>query len=186
MINTGSLTVKDGGFISSSALSLNGNSGSITINTGKLVLADGGYISSSTFGNGSGQTIAIDATESVDIRGSYLAPSLLDSPRQLTYSTIRAAAIVLPPNSRQALGLPDRPTGNSGRIIINTPRLNVTDGAEVSVRNEGLGNAGNLEIHANSILLDREGKITANTFSGAGGNITLQVRDALILSLIHI
>ncbi len=50
----------------------------------------------------------------------------------------------------------------------------------VSVRHDGTGNAGILQINANSIVLDK-GAIAASSFLGTGGDIELQVRDGLIL-----
>jgi large exoprotein involved in heme utilization and adhesion len=49
----------------------------------------------------------------------------------------------------------------------------------------GTGNAtssgGNIEVTSGSIFLDKQGTITAATTFGAGGNITLNVRDILLL-----
>ncbi len=75
--------------------------------------------------------------------------------------------------------------GNGGDISINTERLVVQDGATISVAAvEGsTGQAGTLDITANSLDLNR-GSITAETgTSGAGGgaNITLQISDLLTL-----
>ncbi|MGH2412417.1 MAG: hypothetical protein ACRDEA_01710 [Microcystaceae cyanobacterium] len=72
-------------------------------------------------------------------------------------------------------------TGNSGDVTINTGRLSVTNGARVSVTNDGSGNAGRLRIKADSIVLDNQGGITASTVSGEGGNIELRVGDILLL-----
>jgi large exoprotein involved in heme utilization and adhesion len=70
-------------------------------------------------------------------------------------------------------------------VTINTPQLNVTDGALINVRNDGTGTAGRIVVNAHSILLDNKGAITARSGeSGEGENeasITLNVRDALIL-----
>jgi large exoprotein involved in heme utilization and adhesion len=45
----------------------------------------------------------------------------------------------------------------------------------------GSGNAGNLDITAREIRLDRQGKLLANTTSGNGGNINLQLQNLLLL-----
>ena len=45
----------------------------------------------------------------------------------------------------------------------------------------GTGDAGTLEIVADSIRLEDRGKLIATTTSGEGGNINLQVRDILQL-----
>ncbi len=82
---------------------------------------------------------------------------------------------------QQFLGLPAKPSGDSGNVTINTPVLIVNDSAEVTVKNDGTGKAGILNINANLILLNSKGKITASTQSGTGGNIDLQAKDGLIL-----
>ena len=51
----------------------------------------------------------------------------------------------------------------------------------MTVRNDEAGQGGFLNINANSIFLDSNGKITASTQSGGGGDIDLQIKDALIL-----
>jgi large exoprotein involved in heme utilization and adhesion len=61
--------------------------------------------------------------------------------------------------------------------------LQVLEGAEVTVSSTGLesGTAGNLDITAESINLNEQGKIKAETEAGQGGNITLQDLDVLVL-----
>jgi large exoprotein involved in heme utilization and adhesion len=59
--------------------------------------------------------------------------------------------------------------------------LIVQDGASVSVSSLGTGNAGTIAIKANSLRLDNQGEITAETVSGNGGNMLLQVQDLLLL-----
>ena len=64
---------------------------------------------------------------------------------------------------------------------INTPYLKVTDGAEVTVRNDGTGDAGIVSINTDDILVDQGAGITASTELGDGGNIMLQVDKTLLL-----
>ncbi|MHC5827249.1 MAG: filamentous hemagglutinin, partial [Nostoc sp.] len=51
----------------------------------------------------------------------------------------------------------------------------------VGVTSQGSGNGGSLKITANTIRLDRQGSIQAQTESGNGGNINLQVGKLLLL-----
>ncbi|HIK53026.1 MAG TPA: S-layer family protein [Oscillatoriales cyanobacterium M59_W2019_021] len=75
--------------------------------------------------------------------------------------------------------MPERPTGNSGNLRIETPVLTVTDGARVNVQHDGTGNAGTLSIDADLIRLDTGGGISATTQSGEGGNIALNIQETL-------
>jgi large exoprotein involved in heme utilization and adhesion len=62
-------------------------------------------------------------------------------------------------------------------VTINTPVLLVTDGARVSVGNQGRGNAGLIRLNAGLLQLDKKGSITANSNSGEGGNIYLETNS---------
>jgi filamentous hemagglutinin family protein len=162
--------------IGASAISPSGNAGSITLNTARLSLEGGALISSSTYGSGQGGTIAINAAESVTLSGSrFSLPRLL-----WEGSTIRTAGVLLPASLRAKGNLPNEVTGSAGSIILNTPKLAVTDGAEVAVRHDSSGRGGMLEINADAIVLDLNGRLTGNTASGGGGDISVQT-DLLTL-----
>ena len=71
-------------------------------------------------------------------------------------------------------------TGKIGKLVVNTPRLQITDGAVVGVDHQGVGDAGKLEINAGSIRLDNGARLTAATFQGEGGNIFVQANDLIM------
>ncbi|MCA1995181.1 MAG: filamentous hemagglutinin N-terminal domain-containing protein, partial [Coleofasciculus sp. S288] len=150
-----------------------GQAGNLEINTNKLVLRAGGRINASTFGSGNSGNISVNATESVEVSGTV--------PGTTNSSLIIASANLLDELNRMLFGLPPMPSGDSGNVTINTPLLSVTDGAQVTVRNDGTGKAGMLRVNAGSIFLDDGGGITASTSSGQGGNIELQLRDVLLM-----
>ncbi|MEL7244534.1 MAG: filamentous hemagglutinin N-terminal domain-containing protein [Cyanobacteria bacterium J06573_2] len=150
-----------------------GNAGNLIVNTESLVLKDGGRVDSSTLAFGNSGSVTINASDFVEVSGTVpgsINPSLIISGANITDETFR-----------QFVGLPDVPSGDSGNVNINTPLLKVSDGAEITVKNDGAGKGGILNINANSIQLNSKGKITASTQSGTGGNIDLQVKDGLIL-----
>jgi large exoprotein involved in heme utilization and adhesion len=73
-------------------------------------------------------------------------------------------------------------TGNGGSIIISNPvELAITDGNRIAVDSRGGGNAGDLQIQADKITLDRGALLSATTASGKGGNIALRSQDFLLL-----
>ena len=150
-----------------------GNAGSLTISTGSLVIKDGGRVDSSTGASGNSGSVTINATDFIEVSGSV--------PGSVNHSLIISSANFIDESLQQLLGLPPIPSGNSGNVTINSPVLKVSDGAEVTVRNDGIGRGGILNINANSTLLNSTGKITASTQSGGGGNIDLQLKDGLIL-----
>lgn len=67
-------------------------------------------------------------------------------------------------------------TGDAGNIRIETGELSVRDGAQVSVRSISDSQAGNLDLQADRLLLDR-GILTAEAAGGDSGNITVRSRQ---------
>ncbi len=123
--------------------------------------------------SGNGGKLTINASESIEVRGT--------SPNGELISRIGASAPITPATFRRIYQLPDRPTGNSGSLTINTPKLQIDNGGRVTVNNQGLGNGGNLNISANSLRLDKKSQLSANTASGEGGNISLNLQSDLVL-----
>ncbi|MEO1430748.1 MAG: filamentous hemagglutinin N-terminal domain-containing protein [Cyanobacteria bacterium J06633_8] len=160
--------------IGSSAVSGEGNAGSVTLNTPRLAVLDGTIVSTSTFGFGNAGEIIVNA-DSVEVSGFFSNSS---SPQP---GAIRAAAIQLNPLSRRFFNLPDFPTANAGTVTINAKNVNVTDRGQITVRNDGTNSGGNLNINANSIFINSDAGITASTISGEGGNINLNLQSDLIL-----
>jgi filamentous hemagglutinin family protein len=154
-----------------------GNAGNLTVNTARLVLRDGGRIDASTFASGDAGNVSVNATKSVEVSGTVAG--------SLNPSLITSSANILDEALRRAFGLPDKPTGDSGNVTIKTNQLKVTDGAQVTVRNDGTGGAGALTVNARSIFLDTKGALTA--VSGESGereneaSITLNVQNSLRL-----
>lgn len=151
-----------------------GNAGNVLINTSRLVVQDGARVDASATSTGNAGNITINASESIEVRGTF--------PESINPSLITASANILEPPLRELFGLPEVPSGNSGSIAINTPQLQVMDQAQVTVRNDGIGDAGNLEIKADELEINTNGGITAAVQEGAGGVIELEVADFLNLN----
>ena len=150
-----------------------GDGGKIEINTPQLRLLDGGAVSPAAFASGAAGSVTLNVSEFLEVRGRVRGTEI---PTQ-----VRSSADVPDPALQRAFQLPPIPNAISGDVTINTPQLHVTDGASISVRNVGSNNAGDLQINAESVFLDRQGTIAASTASGEGGNIDLRVRDSLQL-----
>jgi large exoprotein involved in heme utilization and adhesion len=134
-----------------------GNAGTLTINTGQLTVRDGALVSASTSGTGQGGVLNVTA-DAVEVSGT-------SSNGQFTsglYFDARSAA-------------------NSRGIEIDTGRLVVRDGGQVTVSGTSSQASGNLDVRAGSIFLDTQGKLTATTASGEGGNIRLRVGDSILM-----
>ena len=151
-----------------------GNAGNVSLETKNLIVQDGGRVDASATASGNAGNLTIDASDSILVTGTV--------PNSLNPSLIIASANILDPELRQFLGLPERPSGNSGSVTIDTPQLQIMDGGQVTVRNDGTGDAGDLAVKANSINLSNGGSISAAIEEGKGGTINLEVADSLNLT----
>ncbi|MEQ9236291.1 two-partner secretion domain-containing protein [Coleofasciculus sp. E2-BRE-01] len=129
-----------------------GNAGELKIDTERLVLQGGGQISATTFDSGQGGIIEVNASESVDVNGSG-----------------------------SGLFFESRSLANARGITLNTGRLTVENGGQLTVSGSGSGTSGDLEITADSIFLTNQGRLRATTTASEGGNIRLDVTDSIIM-----
>ena len=169
----------NGGDTVVSAASLGkGNGGSVKVNTARLWLQDGAGIGASAFGKGDAGTVTINASESV---------TLLDTLANRFTTTNISSRVGRPiPIFRTLFGLDPIPTANAGEITINTSELTISgdpdsQDAQIRVRNEGFGDGGELVIKADTINLNYGASIASSTFSGQGGDITLDIKNSLRL-----
>jgi filamentous hemagglutinin family protein len=148
-----------------------GSAKTLILDTQKLQLLDGGVVAGTSFFIGNGGDIQVNATESIQISGRS----------QVNQSSINSSTLKPEPLLRELFGLPDILSANAGNVRITTPNLILTDGGTVSVTNQGSGNGGSLNITADRIQLKNQGLIQAQTASGNGGDISLQVGNFLLM-----
>ncbi|MDV2998141.1 MAG: hypothetical protein N4J56_007846 [Chroococcidiopsis sp. SAG 2025] len=111
-------------------------------------------MSSNSLGRGEAGSIFIQVTEAVDLIGRSTDNSLV--------SSVSARA---------------RSSANAGNLTVDAKQLNIRDGAQLSVRNDGVGTAGTLQVNADRISLSNNGNITATSTSGEGGDIFLNSQN---------
>lgn len=154
-----------------------GEGGQIEINTKDLAIENGSQIQALA-GDGAGGTIAINASETVDISGtgtlrrSDLAGNVSET--ELNSGFFASSGIEGLPSAEQ-------PLGKSGNLIINTPNLSIRDRGQISVSNFGIADAGDIQITTSDLNLDTLGTIIANTASGEGGSIAVDAEGLVIL-----
>ncbi|KAM3102308.1 filamentous hemagglutinin N-terminal domain-containing protein [Phormidesmis sp. 146-12] len=136
-----------------------GQGGNVSIITGTLSLTNGGRVGTDTFGQGNAGNVTIMARDAVSFDGTGS-----NGFNSGAYSQVQSRGI-----------------GQGGTIAIDTERFSITNGAQLSASSEGQGAAGNLEVAARQLRLDNQGSIQAQTISGQGGDITLQVPALLLL-----
>ncbi|NEP32643.1 MULTISPECIES: S-layer family protein [unclassified Moorena] len=139
------------------------NAGDLKIATGELIVSDGAAVSARTLGEGDGGNLTVDASSKIQLIG--------------TSADGRSRSGLFIQANREA-------TGNAGDLLnITTDKLIISDGAEVSARSINKdSSAGTVDINANSIFLDNNGRITAETAGGDDSNIKLFSRDIRLLN----
>ena len=148
-----------------------GNAGTVTITTSRLSIREGAAISSSSLGQGNAGTVMINASEFVEVNDLNSSFS-----RQNSISS----SVIFSPLDQGRFGKPLTPTGRAGNVEITSPTINVSNGAIITVTNQGTGEAGILTINADNLTLDQMGNITAAAKSGIGGNIELNTQNLKI------
>ncbi len=155
--------------------------GSINVNSKDLELVSGGKLITSTEGIGSAGTINLNITDKITIDNGVL-PTV---PRGVFNEFVLTE---LQGRSGLFANATTRATGNGGNIFIgqnlNSPTTDITiaNGGEVRADGGINGNAGNIFISANSLSLDGDAVIVAETVSDQGANINLQLVDNLTLN----
>jgi filamentous hemagglutinin family protein len=128
-----------------------GIAGNLRITAKKVIVRDSAAISSDSVGFGKGGNVDIITSESVEISGQ--------SPSDIAPSSISTRTDSF---------------GAAGSTRIVTDKLIISDaGANLSALSLMNGNAGELEIIADSVLLDKGGNLTVATNTGERGNINL-------------
>ena len=157
-----------------------GNGGNITINTNHLKLKNS-LIDVSTFGMGNAGTIAINATESLEVSGFGLAslqedfinlaladPDSVQNTFSLENHVNISASLI------QGIIAFTSGAGEAGGIEIDAPRLSVSDGSIIGTSSIVEGDAGSIVINAPELLEINEANITTSTI-GAGNAGDLEI-----------
>ena len=150
-----------------------GAAGSINITTGQLTVQGEARVSAATFGAGAGGNLTVNAAESVELIGTD-PPA--DDNSGLLFTGILTDA---------------ESTGTAGNLTINTARLIVRDGAQISAATFGSGAGGNLTVNATESIkligvspsdLLPSGLFTAvqPTATGNGGNLEVNTRQLIV------
>ena len=141
------------------------DAGNLSVTTSRLILRDGGQITSSTFSGGNGGTVSINASESIEISGIGITETGNVLPSGLLAKT--------------------EGKGNAGVLSVNTRRLIVRDGGEITVATleESMGQAGNLTINvSDSVFLQGQGSslLTLSESSNRAGNLILNTPQLIL------
>ncbi len=170
-----------------------GDAGGIEIEAQSLILKDGASLSASTGGEGDAGNIRVNAKDSVLIEGdtSFVATQVApDAQGNAGGVEIEAQSFILKDGafvSASTFG-----QGKAGTVKINAKDSILIEGEDSQGRISGIdslvapdaqGNAGDVEIEAQSLIL-KDGALLTTTTLGEGnaGNIIVQVQDVINLS----
>ncbi|MEB3280029.1 MAG: filamentous hemagglutinin N-terminal domain-containing protein [Lyngbya sp.] len=174
-----------------------GNAGVLNINTERLIIRDGGRIDAGALGKGNGGSINIQATE-LEISGTE-ADGLFSSQILTVVGengtgkggniTINAERLIIRDGGEIDASTLGR--GNAGSINIQATELQLTgtdaDGTSPSqiltiAGKEATGNAGNITINTERLMIQDGGTIDGGTLgSGNGGSINIRAADIQLI-----
>ncbi|HAX90183.1 MAG TPA: hypothetical protein DCY91_29060 [Cyanobacteria bacterium UBA11370] len=165
-----------------------GQGGNINITTSLLEVANNAQISASTEGVGRAGDINISTDRlkvtNSEINAATLAQGnagmiTLNISDSMTLSGEKSGVFASTSGSEDGNR---SSTGDGGGIsILNPITVVIQNGAAVAVNSKGSGMGGDIEINADSVTLDQDAKISAETASSTGGDITLRVPDVVVL-----
>ncbi|MDJ0736412.1 MAG: filamentous hemagglutinin N-terminal domain-containing protein [Nostocaceae cyanobacterium] len=157
-----------------------GDGGKLNISTDKLLITNGARVSADTFA-GVGGSISLIANSLEVNNGGQLRTNTAGNSNGGNITMKVKHRILLTGNDSGIFASTTADSqGNGGKIDINPISLMIRDGATIGVDSQGTGTGGDILFNAESLTLDR-GKISAQTRSNTGGNITLQVQNLLLL-----
>lgn len=181
-----------------------GLGGNVTIATARLLVMDGAQIQAATLGRAAGGKVAVNASDFIQLIGttgndqmpipSGLFTSTGTSELDGNLGTATAGSLVVQTENLTVqdgarISASTSNQGQGGTITIHTSDAVEIVGTSIDgqlpsglfVEATDIGQAGNVNLVANYLLLDQGGAIVAETVSDDGGNINLEVDDTVIL-----
>ncbi|MFM6750688.1 MAG: filamentous hemagglutinin N-terminal domain-containing protein [Dolichospermum sp.] len=157
-----------------------GNGGSITIDTSTLTLENGGFISTSTYGKGNAGNVVIKATQRVNVRG-WLSSDVFNDTAEGNGGSITIDTSTLTLEKGGFINAGTFGKGNAGDIAIKaTQGVTIGGVLSSDVFDTGEGNGGSITIDTSTLNLEKGGIISASTFGkGDAGNIAIQATQGV-------
>jgi filamentous hemagglutinin family protein len=175
-----------------------GNAGNLTIDTERLIVRDGAQISADTFGTGKGGNLTINASELVEVVGTD-ADSDASGVFVKTYGEGDAGNLIIDTRQLVVRGGAQISAGTfgngNGGILSVTASESVElvgiapdgDPSGLFTQSDAEGNAGNLTVNTEQLILQDGARISARTLgNGEGGSLTVNASELVKLSGISI
>jgi filamentous hemagglutinin family protein len=182
-VNANQFTLRDattGLFASTTGTS--GNGGSITVKAGAAAITENAQLAATTAGSGNAGTINAIATSLELSRAGQILTTTSGSGRAGDITVDGGDRLTLTDaNTGLFASTLAGSTGAGGNIFIKAARVGIYNDAALSVDSQGSGQGGDIVLQANRLQLEDRARLTAETTSANGGNLTLDVRDLILL-----
>ena len=154
--------------------------GDIQVQGGRLVVQEGAQIRSFTLGSQPGGTVALRASESVELIGRGFAEF------QQNFIAAALSGTINPAAEGTGVLVGTAGTGASSDIVFETPSLNLREGAVIFSPTFGEGRGGNVTIQSESVELNGSGILSGTSATGPSGRISIDtarlgVRDKSVI-----
>jgi filamentous hemagglutinin family protein len=164
-----------------------GDAGDLTINTQNLFIRDGAQVNTTTLGAGKAGNLTVNASEKVELIGQgvralltgFASSSELGSTGDAGDLTINTQDLLV--QDRAQIATSTSGSGKGGNLIINaSKRVQLGGNVTASAEPFSTGNAGNLTINTQDLLVRDSGKVLAITFgTGKGGNLSVNASGSV-------
>lgn len=164
--------------------------GVLQIRAEQLVMEEEGAISSVGLASGQGADIVVEASESIQMRGSEFGQTTINAQafgsEDTGSITVTTEELVLIDGG--AIGSQTAGAGDSGDVTIVADSIQARGivealefvGSALSAGTAGVGNGGDLFIETDRLLLQDGGVVTASTFNaGSAGTVTIQATESV-------
>jgi filamentous hemagglutinin family protein len=163
-----------------------GNAGTVTINTSSLSLKEGGTVSTSSVNNADAGNVTVNASEKIEISGqkdnfpSTISSNIIIGLPEVPNGNAGEVTINTPLlniNSGGNVSVENEGTGNAGTLSINAKDINLDNTGSITATASS-GNGGNINLNTDRLQIDNESQITTEAGNeGNGGNITINTSN---------
>ncbi|MBF2026681.1 MAG: S-layer family protein [Oscillatoriales cyanobacterium C42_A2020_001] len=159
-----------------------GDGGNIRLTAETLRIFNEGIVSASTFSNGrSGKIDVVANVVELTSQGKLSATTQGSGDAGSITVTAGDRVTIAGEGSGMFANTTPQSLGNGGSIFVTTGDLLLQDQGRITAESRGRGKGGDIQLSANQIELSDRAAIFAETASTQGGNIQLQVQDLLLL-----
>jgi large exoprotein involved in heme utilization and adhesion len=188
-IDKGSST-KDTGIFSTSEEGGIGNAGDINLTTDVLII-DGGLVASNTHTSGTAGTVTVNSS-SVDIMNGGQITSFTKAEGNAGSVNVTTTTLKIANGAAGIFSSSEAETsrGNAGTVTINSSSLELLNNGIISTRTYGLGDAGEVNVTANTLKIDGQNSLfytgihsgALETSHGKAGVVTVNAHTLDILN----